>query len=172
MQYFVATYSLFSVCQMAINSSCSCLMNKASERFQQCSWVRAGYINQAYSVVTLSPLYLSCCLLWMPSLWLVTFFSVWQIHHFGYLADLWFEGRHSCQLLIGEGHNAFSDLAVWCICFWRQLDVPPLSPWVDYSLLSSPHPPHPNAVTFIQCVLFLVVEMAYDFNIFVNLLDW
>lgn len=93
--------------------------------FQEFSWIKAGNINQTYNVVRLSPLYLSYHLLWVPSLWLVTFFSVRQIHHFGYLADLRFEGRLNCLLLIREGHKAFSDLVVWCICFWRQPAVPP-----------------------------------------------
>jgi len=94
------------------------------ERFQEFSWVKAGNINQGYNVVKLSPLYLSCCLLGVPSLWLGTFFSVWQIHCCGYLADLQFGGRLNWLPLIWEG-QAFSDLIVWCICLWRKAAVLP-----------------------------------------------
>lgn len=94
-------------CQVAVSSSCSYLMNNGNERFWEFTWVRARSINQGYNVVKQSPLYWSCFLLWVRSLWLVTFFSVWQIHHFEYLADLQFEGRLHCLLLIWEGHKAF-----------------------------------------------------------------
>lgn len=73
--------------------------------------MRAGYINQAYSGVTLRPLFLSCCLMNARSVASYLFLCMAD-PSLGYLADLWFEGRHSCQLLIGEGHKAFSDLAV------------------------------------------------------------
>lgn len=89
------------------HSSCSHLVNKGSERFQEFSLVRAGNINQAYNVAKRSLLYL---LSFMRARSVAGYLFLCEADPLpGCLADLQTEGRLDCLLLIWKGRAAFCD---------------------------------------------------------------